>query len=53
MEQVLVAVLVLAVLTGAAHAHYNVAKLLFTKQSQTSQHLDEEAFGDEFKRREH
>jgi hypothetical protein len=50
MGQVLVAVLALAVLTGAAHAHCNLAEYLFGEQGQTARHLNEEAFGDEFRR---
>ncbi len=53
MGRVLAAALALAVLTGAAHAQYNVAEYLFGKQSQTPRHLDDEAFGDEFKRPTH
>lgn len=50
MGQVMVVILALAVLSGAAHAHYNLAEDLFGKQGQTPRHLDEEAFGDEFRR---
>ena len=53
MGKVLAAALALAALNGAAHAHYNLAEYLFGKQSQTPQHLDEEAFGDEFRRPAH
>jgi hypothetical protein len=53
MRKVLVAILALAALTGAAHAHYNVAEFIFGKQSQTLQRLEEEAFGNEFRRPTH
>jgi hypothetical protein len=53
MGKVLAAVLALAALSATAHAHYNIAEYLFGKHSQTPQHLDEEAFGDEFRRPAH
>lgn len=52
MGQALAAALVLAVLGESAQAYSNFAERLFGRPSQWSQHVDDEAFGDEFKRHE-
>jgi hypothetical protein len=40
----------LATLGNMAHAHFNFADLLFKKNPYWDQHVEDEAFGDEFKK---
>jgi hypothetical protein len=40
----------LATVGNVVHAHFNFADLLFKKSPYRDQHVEDEAFGDEFKK---